>query len=79
MSDRVYLERTEASEMLFNYDLKCLEQGKIAARKWLETRISKLAGIYGFGFSARIRAYMRELDDAKVAEFTPVEIVEVAV
>ena len=63
MSDRVYLERTEAKEMLENYNIKTAEAGKVESRKWLESRIGKLERIYGNGFSNRVRGYMRQLDD----------------
>lgn len=63
MSDRVYLEQTEAKEMLENYNRVTNESGKVESRKWLESRIGKLERIYGNGFSNRVRGYMRELDD----------------
>lgn len=63
MTDRVYLEKTEAREMLYNYNDQNKRNGPVISRQWLERRISYLSGMYGSGFSERVRGYMRELSD----------------
>jgi len=63
MSDREYLERTEAREMLSNYNIQTANSGKKVAADWLNKRINHLEKLYGHGFSKRVRGYMREYDD----------------
>jgi hypothetical protein len=64
--DRVYLERTEAKEMLYNYNDQTARNGSVESRKWVEARIAYLGKIYGNGFDGRVRGYMRELADMEI-------------
>jgi hypothetical protein len=63
MTDRVYLEQAESSELLYNYNDQNKRNGPVIARQWLERRISYLSGMYGSGFSERVRGYMRKLSE----------------
>lgn len=62
MSDRVQLEMAEARELLFNYHLRA-KVDKLDAAAWLSKRINAVGKLYGYGFDARVRKYMRQIDD----------------
>lgn len=63
MSDRVQLEKAEARILVPSYYRTVELIGKPAAALWLTKQIRKIQPLYGEGFEARCRAYMREIDD----------------
>jgi hypothetical protein len=63
MSDRVQLEKAEARILVPSYYRTVELIGKPAAALWLTKQIKSLERMYGYGFEARCRAYMRQIDD----------------
>ena len=63
MSDRAQLEKAEARILVPSYYRTVELIGKINAALWLTKQIRKIQPLYGQGFEARCRAYMREIDD----------------
>jgi hypothetical protein len=63
MSDRTQLEKAEARILVPSYYKTVELIGKAAAALWLTKQIRRIEKMYGPGFEARCRAYMREIDD----------------
>jgi hypothetical protein len=63
MSDRMQLEKAEARILVPSYYKTAELVGKGEAAFWLSKQIKRLERIYGYGFEARCRAYMRQVDD----------------
>ena len=66
MSDRVQLERAEARILVPSYYRTVELLGKANASGWLTKQIRRLEKMYGYGFEARCRAYMRQVDDEEL-------------
>ena len=63
MSDRQQLEKAEARILVPSYYRTVELIGKPAAVLWLTKQIRRIERMYGYGFEARCRAYMRQVDD----------------
>jgi len=63
MSDRQQLEKAEARILVPSYYRTVELIGKPAAALWLTKQIRRIERMYGYGFEARCRAYMRQVDD----------------
>jgi hypothetical protein len=63
MSDQDQLEKAEARILVPSYYRTVELIGKPAAALWLTKQIRRIEKMYGPGFEARCRAYMRQIDD----------------
>lgn len=63
MSDRMQLEKAEARILVPSYYRTVELIGKHDAALWLTKQLRRIERMYGYGFEARCRAYMREVDD----------------
>ena len=63
MNDRQQLEKAEARILVPSYYRTVELIGKPAAALWLTKQIRRIERMYGYGFEARCRAYMRQVDD----------------
>jgi hypothetical protein len=61
--DRAQLEKAEARILVPSYYKTVKLVGKEQAAFWLTKQIRRLERMYGYGFEARCRAYMRQVDD----------------
>jgi hypothetical protein len=61
--DRAQLEKAEARILVPSYYRTVELLGKADAAVWLSKQIKRLERMYGYGFEARCRAYMRQVDD----------------
>ena len=61
--DRAQLEKAEARILVPSYYKTAKLIGKEQAAFWLTKQIRRLERMYGYGFEARCRAYMRQVDD----------------
>ena len=61
--DRAQLEKAEARILVPSYYRTVELIGKAAAALWLTKQIRRIEKMYGLGFEARCRAFMRQIDD----------------
>lgn len=61
MSDRIQLEKAEARVLVPSYFATVALLGKPKANVWLTNQITRIGKLYGNGFDARCRGYMREI------------------
>jgi len=66
MSDRVQLEKAEARVLVPSYFATVKLIGKPRANVWLTSQIARIGKLYGNGFDARCRAYMREVAEQEL-------------
>jgi len=66
MSDQAQLEKAEARILVPSYYRTVELIGKPAAALWLTKQIRRIEKMYGPGFEARCRAYMRQIDDEEL-------------
>lgn len=66
MSDRIQLEKAEARVLVPSYFATVGLLGKPRANVWLTNQITRIGKMYGPGFDARCRGYMREVAEKEL-------------